>query len=250
MCRPGVKFLLKDNLDVDRTKAVLGVPAPTKLCFSLKSTKRERFEFPYKGDRAVDWNDPDFIAHINKWRDQIFRRRGLIDQTPVGGVQRRSKYSDLEKEYLRYTIKKQMRKTKRWLTGDDWKAITDAHNARFEGKKTRVGEKLANGKKAQIEFEIIRRSTPSLKLQFKRNDLKEIEAEIASEDQIILAPAPAAASSPMKRETEEHNDDDETDGASDDGEGVPMGLEEDTDDEMDDQRPAGNTTGRIPVGAS
>lgn len=83
--------------------------------------------------------------------------------------------------------------------------------------------------------------------------MRTIEAEIAAEDQIKLGPAPAL--SPTKRKAEEEEGDDEEDEEEDDseeedGEGVPMGLEEDTDDEMDDHRPAGNTTGGILVSAS
>jgi hypothetical protein len=257
VCRPGVEFVLEDNREVDRTKAVLGVPERHKIRFSLTSTQGEKIRFPYRGDIAEDWNDPNFIAYVNKWRDQIFRRRGLTEQTPAGGVKRRSKYSDREKEYLRFKIKRHMRQTKRWLTGDDWKVITEEHNARFKGKKTKVGERLASGKQATIEFEIVERSTSSLKLQFKRSELKEIETEILAEDEIVLATPLALATGstprPTKQEAKEEKDDekeeDSEDSESDDGEGVPMGVEEDTDDEFEDQRPAGNTTGGILINA-
>jgi hypothetical protein len=43
-----------DNLDINRKKAVLGVPERHKLRFSLTSTEGPKLNFPYKGHHPIE----------------------------------------------------------------------------------------------------------------------------------------------------------------------------------------------------
>lgn len=218
--RQGDKYDLKDNgVDkVDRTKAVLGPVDWEKLRMRLTTTNGYQNTYIYKKFEGIipdsAWKDPAFIAAVNKWKDQVLRRTKLMEKSPKGGIERRTKYTVQERDHLGYKIKKHMKKTGTKLSGEDWQILAKEHNERWQGQKVKVGEKLTSGKQAKTESEIVRRSVPSLKIHFRPAQIREIEAEIAAENQMALAPAPAplvGGTTGVKAEEQGEDEDEEGD---------------------------------------
>jgi hypothetical protein len=211
--RQGDKFDLKDNGDdkVDRTKAEVGPVNWEKLRMILTTTAGRKNTYIFKKFEGIipdsKWKDPVFIAAVNKWKDQVLRRTKLMEKSPKGGVERRTKYTIQEHGHLRYKIKKLMEKTGTKLSGEDWKIIAKEHNERWQGQKVKRGEKLINfGKRAMNESEIVHRSIPSLKIHFKPAQIREIEAEIAAEKRGEETPAPTSG---FNQEEDDEEEDDE-----------------------------------------
>lgn len=223
--RQGDKYDLKDNGDdkVDRTKAVLGAPDWEKLRMRLTTTTGRQNTYIFKKFEGIipdsKWKDLVFIAAVNKWKDQVLRRTKLMEKSPKGGVERRTKYTEKERDHLHYKIKKYMKKPGTKLSGEDWEIIAKEHNEKWQGKKVKVNEKLTSGKVAKTESEIVRRSVPSLKIHFRPAQIRAIEAEIAAENaaerQGLPAPAPAPLVYPasgVKQEDQEESEEEDDEG--------------------------------------
>lgn len=210
--RQGDKYDLKDNGDdkVDRKKAVVGPVDWEKLRMTLTTTTGRTNPYIFKKFEGIipdaKWQDPAFIATVNKWKDQVLRRTKLMKDSPKGGVERRTKYTERERAHLHVKIRRHMRKTGAKLSGEDWEIIAREHNQQWKGKKVKVLEKLTSGKVAKMESEIVHRSIPSLKIHATPDVIRMLQAEIAAETEEQLAAARSALNNQGQGENEEESD--------------------------------------------
>jgi hypothetical protein len=250
---------LKDNPNLDKSPFKKGTAEPEKLKLTLKDTKgnlHKRF-FPEKDKEK--WDDSKWISDANRWRNQVLRRIMRHDPTFKGrGI--RPKWGMREAISLKAEVQKKVKEVgNRRLTGQEWEEVTQAHNKRFAGSKVFAGERLMGGQINKSSQDIEKRTAVAIRALFERNhELKtffndlivetvvkhdvaggsgdvKMKAEVSSEDQIDLA----------RLIDDETDDESPTKKGTDDQHGgeIDLKLEEPSDDEDEDQRPASTQNG-------
>jgi hypothetical protein len=262
----GIPIYLRDNINVDRSKAVKGKPEPHKVKFHLKNKNGNYAQHEFARAAENKWNDGKWIGDLNKFRGQVFRRSFKNDPAYPKGTTR-SKWSMAEAEFLEAQVKKYAGKTGRSLTKKEWGKIERAHNRRFIGKQIKAGERLMSGSLAKSDHKITIRTATAIKAQFDKNqNLKEaVDDEIAkfqSDGDESEAPV-VTDDDPMEIEGLGIDDVDDSENSESDSENesgkknknkkkkkkhggeIKHHLEDDNDSDHEGQRGASNTTGGI-----
>jgi hypothetical protein len=256
----GVPIYLRDNANVDRSKAVKNKPEPNKVKFHLKNKNGNYAQHEFARAAENKWDDGKWIGDLNKFRGQVFRRSFKYDPAYPKGTTR-ANWSMAESEFLEAQVKKYASKTGRSLTKKEWGKIAGAHNKRFVGKEIKAGERLMSGSLAKSNHKITTRTAAAIKAQFDKNqELKEaVDEEIAkfqSDGEESNAPVVTnddprdidgdiddvddPESSESNSETESGKNKNKKHGGE-----IEHHLEDDDDSDHEGQRGASNTTGGI-----
>jgi hypothetical protein len=245
----GVPIYLRDNVNVDRSKAVKNKPEPNKVKFHFKNKNGNYAQHEFARAAENKWDD-------GKW----FRRSFKYDPAYPKGTTR-AKWSMAESEFLEAQVKKYAGKTGRSLTKKEWGKIAKAHNKRFVGKEIKAGERLMSGSLAKSDHKITTRTATAIKAQFDKNqELKEVvDEEIAkfqSDGEESEAPV-VTDDDPMDIDGNIDDIDDsvgsESDSETESGKNkkkkhggeIEHHLEDDDDSDHEGQRGASNTTGGL-----
>jgi hypothetical protein len=256
----GVPIYLRDNVNVDRSKAVKNKPEPNKVKFHFKNKNGNYAQHEFARAAENKWDDGKWIGDLNKFRGQVFRRSFKYDPAYPKGTTR-AKWSMAESEFLEAQVKKYAGKTGRSLTKKEWGKIAKAHNKRFVGKEIKAGERLMSGSLAKSDHKITTRTATAIKAQFDKNqELKEVvDEEIAkfqSDGEESEAPV-VTDDDPMDIDGNIDDIDDsvgsESDSETESGKNkkkkhggeIEHHLEDDDDSDHEGQRGASNTTGGL-----
>jgi hypothetical protein len=258
----GIPIYLRDNVNVDRSKAVKNKPEPHKVKFHLKNKNGNYAQHEFARAAENKWDDGKWVGDLNKFRGQVFRRSFKYDPAYPKGTTR-AKWSMAEAEFLEAQVKKYAGKTGRSLTKKEWGKIARAHNKRFAGKQIKAGERLMSGSLAKSDHKITTRTATAIKAQFDKNqELKEaVDEEIAkfqSDGEESDAPV-VTDDDPMDIEGVDIDDVDDSENSESDSENesgkknkkkkhggdIEHHLEDDDDSDHEGQRGASNTTGGI-----
>jgi hypothetical protein len=109
----------------------------------LRDTQGVTHDFPCP-DQKPDWNSQEWITRANNWWNQLVARK-LNHPNPEESraTRYRPQWTKQEKNYLESSIKRRIRETKRKPSGEDWEAISQAQNKRFEGQSILPGQAFA-----------------------------------------------------------------------------------------------------------
>jgi hypothetical protein len=263
--------LSKDNPTLDKSPLKKGIVEPEKLKLNLWDTKgnlHKRF-FPEKDEE--NWNDAHWISEANKWRNQVLRRMMKHDPTFFArGI--RPKWGMRETNSLKAEIKEKVREVgNRRLTGQEWEEVTEAHNKIFAGTTLRAGERLIGGDTSKSTQDISKRTPVAIKALFERNNaLRAFYRELVVETEIKIVEEGAGNNGGEKglveglgdiessgelpkdemdldglsdEETDKQSPSKKTDKGNRHGGEHDARLEDSSDDEDDNQRPASTQNG-------
>lgn len=143
----GTVFLRANNAGLNEKIFKKGKAEPERLRFSIRDNDGKVHKYRYRGDLAVDWNDPAFIKALNKWFKQVISR--TLDKGDQVVKDPRQPWSLIEKKALEKILKSYIRRTsvKTKLTTADWAAVTRKFNNKIRGRTLAVGEILPPYKK-------------------------------------------------------------------------------------------------------
>ncbi|KAJ5046593.1 uncharacterized protein L3040_003832 [Drepanopeziza brunnea f. sp. 'multigermtubi'] len=179
------------------------------------------------------------ISKWNAWRTKNFNNYFEYDNAgtaprPQGNPQAR--WYHVEKEFIEIMLEKMIKNTDTALSGKDWQKLAKKHNKMFKRTKITVAERLFNGKAATKSEIIGERSVASLRSHFSKDEgLKELQLQL------------------IKKYDLDHYEGHTTDKDSDSGSDEPVqdaNLERGSNNEMDDQRPAAQSTVGVPVAST
>jgi hypothetical protein len=259
----GVPIYLRDNANVDRSKAVKNKPEPNKVKFHLKNKNGNYAQHEFARAAENKWDDGKWIGDLNKFRGQVFRRSFKYDPAYPKGTTRVN-WSMAESEFLEAQVKKYAYKTGRSLTKKEWGKIARAHNKRFVGKDIKAGERLMSGSLAKSNHKITTRTATAIKAQFDKNqELKEAVGEEIAKFQSDgeESNAPAVTDDDPRDIDGDIDDVDDPESSESDSEiesgkkknkkkkkyggEIEHHLEDDDDSDHEGQRGASNTTGGL-----
>lgn len=233
----------------------------------------------------MEWANADMVSKLNKWRAQFLARTiGKKDAAKPA----RPRWTQAEMLLLKQLIEKKIRKVKGVLGKTEWTSITKKFNKAFKGTTAKKGEKVPdtlNAKKTVVsggtlkkDHVVTERSVTSIKNQsgkwpevvaMMKAELEKLVGESSGDEEGGSGEKSGIKKGGKAKEGVKDVPSDVTDAVDSDSDGaegedssseedeadfgnggeIEHGLEDDSDDDIDGQRPAGNTTGGILITA-
>lgn len=132
----------------DLSPAVLNRPEPHKLVIFRRKQDNHRSQelriFPSHAD--LDWNDPDDIATLNKYRDQVIGRTAGVGK--IG-----TPWTQLERDTLEDILKQEFSSGLANGSTIDWVKVTDSIASRFSNSVQEKGSDMAQATKMVDDVE-------------------------------------------------------------------------------------------------
>ena len=252
-CPRGTKFRQADNKSINREKLVRGDLTYKDCVLTLKATTGKIYKFPYTKIDEIDLDNKRQVADLNKWRDQLIRRKLGMDAQKA---KTRPHWVEKEMATINHLVRETIRKSQR-LGAEEWKEVTTKFNAKFAGTWAEVGEKLAASKKPKSEemtrggilkkrHQLGERTWGAIRLQAYR--WPEVRDTMNTEmEKFAIQDENDDGEQGKEGETKEKSNGEETE--NDDEKELDPVLEDESDDEFDDQRPASDPSGSRAVAA-
>lgn len=132
----------------DLSPAVLGQPEPHKLVIFRRKQDNHRAQemriFPSHAE--LDWNDPDDIATLNKYRDQVIGRTDGVGK--IGAP-----WTQLERDALEDILKEEFSTERANGSTIDWSKVTKSLATRFSDLIQEKGSDMAQATKMVDDVE-------------------------------------------------------------------------------------------------